>query len=85
MAAPLTGELPMQADRDQIERGVVLAAELPDIMPGQAGKPIHDMLWAPLVNLIFRTRRLVLEPRAVSISDRLPQILGHFARVAGPF
>lgn len=35
----------MQADRDQIERGMALAAELRDIMPGQAGariKPIHE-------------------------------------------
>ena len=35
----------MQADRDQIERGMALAAELPDIMPGQAGariKLIHE-------------------------------------------
>ncbi|GAB3538041.1 hypothetical protein GCM10027443_32150 [Pontibacter brevis] len=49
-------------DKNEIERGMRLAAELPDIMPDEADeqikpvyKDIQQTLRVPIVNLIFRT------------------------------
>jgi hypothetical protein len=48
--------------KEEVERGMRLAADKPDIMPGQASeqiRPIYDdiqrSLRVPVVNLIFRT------------------------------